>query len=264
MSAACIGGSAAKLVDKRFVQHLGTKDRVRLEDHLVACGWCTERYRRLQLFDRVAAAGPDGIDVPSSFEVDRVAADLGLLADPKPAPTWWRWPAFSGLAMAAALSLLFVVNVPTTPPGEFTARGAIAAPLSFSAFIIEGPNAVRPHDRDLPVPANAHLKLRAAWSDGETRDLDARVRVLMVDADDVARVVSLDPPRTAFDVVSVPGAVSLDKLPPGPATIYVVVGASDPSALTVAGTSRPTVDALKREVSGAIAIERFDLEIAEP
>ena len=65
-------------------------------------------------------------------------------------------------------------------------------------------------------------------------------------------------------MAAVRGAVWLDTLPPGPATIYVVVGASDPSALTVAGTSRPTVDALKREVSGAIAIERFDLEIAEP
>lgn len=270
MNAVCLGGRAAKLVDARFVRILDHRERARLEDHLIACGACAERYYRLQLADRVAANGPDdAFDCPSVFEIERIAADLGLTGPPPKRALGFRWPAFAGLLGAAALSLMLVIGGPLQKPTEeFVSRGASGAALTFAAFVIDGPSAarpqaVRPHDVSSPVAADAHFKLRASWADGATRGLEGEVRVVLVDADGVSRVVSLTAPEAPFDVASVRGAVSLAKLPPGLATIYVVTGAADATALTVAGTSRPSAEVFAAQIGDQVTAQRFDLEISD-
>ena len=79
MNAECIGGSAKKLVDARFVRLLDDRERSALETHLAACGFCGERYRRLQLAERVVAVGAErAFEEPSPLEIDRIAADRWL------------------------------------------------------------------------------------------------------------------------------------------------------------------------------------------
>src|SRR5688572_17153957 len=89
MNPSCVDGGARRLVDARFLRVLDTHERTELESHLVACVACSERYRRLQLAERVAAVGPDrAFDEPSPLEIERIARDLDLVERPVDRFAW--------------------------------------------------------------------------------------------------------------------------------------------------------------------------------
>src|SRR5262245_44459267 len=132
--ATCVASREAKLVDARFVRPLSEREKRRMEDHLVACGTCRERYRKLQLADRVAAFGPDDeLDRPAPVEVDRIAQDLGLLEPPRPR-RWFSLPIFGTASTLAAVALAVVLFL--RPSDELVEKGDANTGITFSAYAI--------------------------------------------------------------------------------------------------------------------------------
>lgn len=265
-ASACVSSRTGRLIEARFVRPLNDGERGKLEGHLVSCHACAERYRRLQLAERVAAHGPEeGLFEPSAFEIERIAGDLGLLEPPKRA---WRLslsaPMIAVTASVAVCLAALVVVLPTADD-QLVPRGEISTELSFAAYAIDDTGAVRPLERT--VSARDHLKLRASWADGAARSL-AAVRVVMVSESGEVRVEALGRPvgesGDAFDVATVPGTIALKGLTAGSWAIYVVGGdvRTPLESLGPLVRSRPTAARLNEALEGAQA-QRFDV-LVEP
>jgi hypothetical protein len=262
MNTTCVGGGARRLVDARFSRTLSAGERSELEQHLVACAACSERYRRMQLAERVATVGADrALAEPSPFEVERIAADLGLVSRPVEQASWWsrRRAAFAGFTAAAAVAaslILFAVRTP--PPEQVIERGAAATTLSFAVYVIGDGGAIRVHDQGSPVRADELLKLRASWTGVAPRS----VAVAIVDAEGKVDVAALGAPKGAETGATIPGAVALAGRAPGNAIMYLFAfegAAADRAAIAAAVENRPESPRLP----GALAVERRELPIEE-
>ena len=250
--ATCTAKRAAKLIDARFLRPLSPRERSKMEDHLGACAVCRERYRKLQLADRVAAFGEEELDRPAPIEIDRIAQDLGLFEAPRVRTPWFALPLVGTAAALALVAVLFV-----KPSDELIERGAGPAGMTFSAYAIssEGPRLLEDGGR---VGASEHLKLRASWGES-ARDIDG-VDVLLVGGEKLVHVRLAAPDRTS-EVASVPGAISLSGFSKGRLTAYVIAAKSfDLERVRSLAESRAPPEELV-EALDAAAGERIDLEV---
>ncbi len=243
----CDDRRCRRLVDRSFTRgRLSATERTDLEEQLAACPDCRERYRRLQLAERVAAHGPElAFERPSPAEIDRVADALGLL-EPTPVRAGWRRPAaLLGLAAALAVGLLLALRPAPTPDDGLAPRGDGAAPgPSWAAFAIGPDGAIQPSRPGLEVGAGASLKLRVAWSGAERGRLPGPVWVILVPASGPPLVTRLEAPDGPFAAASVPGAVRLDALPAGRLTIYARAGPEPDDVLLRHVATRPPAEGL--------------------
>lgn len=252
MSAQCIGGSARKLVDERFVRLLDGDERGHLEAHLVACAACSERYRRLQLAERVAAVGPErAVDEPGSFEIERIAGDLGLLESPRRLRI--EWLPIGGLFLAAAtaaLAFLLLPVVASQDEGELLPRGAPVADTTFAVYVVSAAGEVRAHRAEEPVRAGEHLKLRVsrAATEGTWPQLSAIV------AGTEPRVLRLESPRSADPSASVPGAIAAGALPRGRAALYLIAAPELPEDARL-------IDAVEGEPAAELVAKKLEARV---
>jgi len=242
----CVAKRDGKLIDARFVRSLSDGERSKMEDHLVACGWCRERYRKLQLADRVTAFGAEAeLDVPAPIEVERMARDLGLLAPEKPKRVRFD-VRIAGMAFALALAVMLFLR----PADDLIERGAGPSAVTFSAYA-GGEGKWRLLEPGAQVAASEHLKLRA------TGEANAGVEVLLVAADGKVEHVHLLAPTSSL----VPGAIALEGLPPGALTAYLIAAKSfEPEAVRELAAKRVPAKELASALEGA-SVERMDLEV---
>jgi hypothetical protein len=224
MNTECVGGRGNKLVDARFLRALDGAERGELERHLVACTSCSERYRRLQLAERVASVGPErAFEEPSPFEIERMAMDLGLVDRPER-----RWSAFlrsrflttalPALAVTAAVSL-FVIAPRTLFEDRPVERGEVAnGPITVAAYVISANGDIRALAGDPRVHASDYLKLRVGFVDA-ARSRAAHAVEVRFDGFDR----TFDLPNPGELAVSVPDAIALAKLPVGKSRVEIEV-----------------------------------------
>jgi hypothetical protein len=246
--ATCVAKREGKLIDERFIRPLNEREKRSMEDHLTACGVCRERYRKLQLADRVVAFGEE-IDQPAPAEIDRIAHDLGLFDAPRN-PPWFAVKWFGAAASVAALAVMLLLFV--KPSDELVERGGTDAVMTFSAYAIapEGPRLLENGAR---VTTAEHLKLRAS---GDAHI--SGVEVLLVASDGTLDHVHLAAPQRS----TVPGAISLSGLPPGKLTAYVVAAPSfDLEKVRPLAARRADPQDLARALGDA-SVERIELEVA--
>jgi hypothetical protein len=263
IDSSCVGGGARKLVDQRFLRPLSPPERERLEAHLVSCAHCNERYRRLQLAERVAAGPvgePTGPYEPSPSELERVAMDLGLLGAEAAVPRLW--PRLFPPLMVGAASLAAMVLVVTSIRSgkveeEPVARGPTASrTISFETYVVSEQE-IRLHAAKMAVRPSDHLKFRASYFGGA-------LAVALVPASGPITVVDFSIPGDgASSAVSVPGALSLASLPPGQAIAYLIAGKGSGDPIRQVVESRPSAQAVKDALHAA-AVERIELEVAPP
>ncbi len=176
-----------KLVDAAFVGGLSANERDRMHDALAGSIELQERYRKLQLAERVASLGPErALDEPSPFEIDRVAQRLGLLDAPAPRRRWFgSWKMALPMVVAAAAAALVLAprsdESSASDPGALVARGGEATPSisvyrtsSKSGFELVGDSVTR--DAQLILRSSAGettTQWRAVWqfADGNTEIL---------------------------------------------------------------------------------------------
>ena len=248
---ACVATRAGKLIDQRFVRSLSDGERGRMDRHLEACGHCRERYRRMQLAERVAAHGADGpLDVPSPLEVERMAESLGLVAPERRGFSLPVLPAFGGFAsLAVALIAIFFFMRP--PPEYVGARGGAEGP-SVSAYAVG--EKIRLLESGAVVSAGEHLKLRASGLQGEVP-----VHVLLVDGQGDVEHVELGTVDASTEIVTIPGAISLSELEPGRMAAYVIFSTDfSLEAVQARAAARAPPEALAEVLEGA-TVRRVDL-----
>lgn len=249
---------ASKLVDAAFEGGFSSKQGAKLQEVLASSGDAAQRYRRLQLAERVAAHGPEAaLETPSEFEIDRIARNLGLLA-PEPRPSRWRawispWVLTGGLVLSSAV-VLFTLSV---PPPEIQARGGHDA-LSFSTYAITTQGAISVVSPGASLTPQDRLKVRLSWQ-GEVLPLSG-VWVGVVDQSGRVRVTSLAAPDT--QVATVPGLVDLGWVAPGDVRVYVVGSSTSlaESALVSALSPRPDAATIKESL-GAVAVDLVDVRV---
>jgi hypothetical protein len=268
----CSGDPARKLVDARFVRPLAERERARLESHLASCGSCSERYRRLQLADRVASIGPQrALDEPSPFEIERIARDLGLVEAPRP---WWQGLLGSRAVLAgvpaavaaAALVLVFVFPqslVEQRDRGQLIERGTGPKPVSFAAYVVGRDSRIRLHANDAAVYTSEYLKLRVAAA-GVAKDALRSVQVVIVGERGGVSVLKMSVPDDRSPLRTVSGAVVLNALPPGHAVVYAI-GAKedlDEEAIRAAAAKKPGASELASALGDRVlGIDRFELDV---
>lgn len=251
---ACAGGADRKLVEARFLRALDEGERKRLERHLLGCASCSEKYRRLQLAERVASVGTDrALEEPSFLEIERIAGDLGLFGPPKTARNWLP---FAGLLAAVACALLLIVLRPQDPSETFTPRGDPSG-LTFAAYVIAADGAIRSHTAVAPVSKDDHLKLRVSRPDkGKPWP-----KMFLVIATDTPKVIELVAPEKNEPAASIPGAIPLAGLPSGKVTAYVIAtDEADEQTLSEAVRDRPAADRVRQSLGRAV-VERIELEV---
>ncbi len=252
---------ASNLLDLAFTTGLDPKQQERLQEALVGSAELCERYRRLQLAERVAAHGPEvALEAPSEFEIDRMARGLGLMA---PAPRVFRlrrwvrsWFVPAGLALSAAVAL-FALNVPAPEP-HLQARGS-AEGLSLSAYVVSAQGQITELSSGARLEATDRLKLRLSWQ-GEAQPLSA-VWVGIVDHEGRVTMSELTAPEA--QLATVPGFVDLPGTT-GPVRVYVMGthrGLSQ-SALKSALSLRPDSEDLPSELK-TIGAYHIDIEVRE-
>lgn len=263
--AACANGRSRRLVDARFLRGLDAGEKNELELHLASCGPCTERYRRLQLAERVASVGPErAFEEPSPLEIERIARDLQLLEAPADRWAWLRdmRGAVAGLSAAVAIAAAIGVFVAVRPPQEtLIARGgAEQRAATFSMFVIGADGAIRPYAEDGALKASELIKLRASWSGAEPK----HVAVAIVDAAGAVRVAQLGAPKGASTGATIPGAIALAGSSAGDAIAYLLASESaiDESALRAAIAASPDAETLRASLK-VLAVDRRVLHIAE-
>jgi len=254
-----------RLLDACFVRQLSAREYARLDALLLSSPELLQRYRRLQLAERVAAHGPEaGLETPSFAETDRIAARLGLL---QPAPVSARWrawlrrpPWIFQLTFAAGLALLVLVLVPKPAPEHIQMRGQVEAQVSFAAYRLSPQgqfSALQPGDK---IHSKDRLKLRMSWADAPPQATGA-LWVAMIDAQGEVRTEALQTP--SGQIAAVPGVVGLWGLAPGPAWVYVVSAPGlQAGALMSAVRARPTQDELRAELE-AFGVLRVPIEVLE-
>lgn len=232
-----------KLVEARFTRALSPREEARLKDALAASPELSERYRRLQLAERVAAHGPEGgLEAPSPFEVERGARALGLM-DP-PARRRWVWtPWLAGASLALAAGVAALVVAPVGMQEALQARGGAVSGASFAAYVVAPEGGFAELRDGVELTPEHRLKLRLSF-EGPPTPLDA-VWVALVPATGAPRVERLSAPEGAM--AAVPGVVGLFGLPPGPVTVYVLAapGAVDAGEVAAAVAGRPEGAALE-------------------
>ena len=133
-----------------------------MEEHLTACGGCRERYRKLQLADRVIAFGAEGeLDQPSPVEIDRIARDLGLLDAERTAPLVVDGVVVRRCGVGGGAG----GDVAVVREAERRAGRAGRAPdgVTFSAYAIDDASGPRLLEGGRErASASEHLKLRAS------------------------------------------------------------------------------------------------------
>lgn len=242
-------GEARRLRDN-FLGGISEVETAKMQDSLARSPRLAERYRRLQLAERVAAHGPqEALERPSPAEVDRVAARLGLL-EPEPAPSVWRarfapWMFGAALAVSAALALFTVM--PSAQQDVLRPRGGAATGASFSAYVVRPGGGFERIEPGARLGDQDRLKLRLSWS-GAASALDA-VWVVVVDGSGRVEVTRLEPPAGALGAV--PGVVGLWACASGVAKVYMVAA---PTPLTKARL-RAAVDG---EPSAEVTASRLD------
>jgi hypothetical protein len=281
VNSTCVGGAARKLVEARFVRPLLGTERERLEHHLGACAFCSERYRRLQLAERVAARGPGAIDEPSPAEIERIAFDLGLAGDGSVASDWGavkerllgllggRGPLAALAGVLALVLLLIWVRPPRLGPEDgLVPRGEHGAnAVSFQLYVVAADGSIRLNALEQPVSAADHLKLRASWT-GEA-PLSGAIEVYLVPHDGAVRRIRLEAPARASSpggaaVASVPGAVGLDGMPGGRAKVVVVAGPEHDLSKLLAEAPDLDPAALAARAGPGTSVERFEIEVRAP
>lgn len=212
MISTCAGGPAPRLVDARFLRPLEDRERTELETHLSSCAWCGERYRKLQLAERIASVGMErAVEEPSALEIERIAQDLHLVESTVSQPSWLRilqskLAGYSALVAVAAAVVLFLV---LRPPQEILLeRGGSTPGVTFSAFVINADGSIRPHDPAMPVKAGDNIKLRASW----TKDQPAFVYAAIYLSDGTVQLAKLEAPQGPSTGATIPGAITLSKL----------------------------------------------------
>jgi hypothetical protein len=252
----CVGGSAARLIELRFLRPLNEAERHRLEGHLTTCGACQERYRRLQRAERIAAHGVDGAqELPSPFELERIAADLGLYQPEPPRRRAWAWP----LAWVGALAVAAVLLVFLPPPREFLQdRGAEVAPANFAVFTADRAGGVVALETQATLQPGSPLKLRVAAPTPVA--LPGMAAVFVGEGPPVVITLPgldhVDAPTTVGGVVVVP------ELPNGAVWLYLVAASAplDPALLSRSLADRPEVLVAKERLS-ALVVERRLLQV---
>ncbi len=258
----CVAKREGKLIDARFLRPLDPRERSSMEEHLVACESCRERYRRLQLADRVIAFGPDAdLDRPAPLEVERIALDLGLLDRPRRRPFWLGLPFFGAVGSVAAMALVAALFL--RPSEVLLERGEAPVGITFSAYAIADDAGPRLLERGAQVALGEHLKLRASFGARALPQIDG-IEVLLVPARGEVQHVHLSAPERGAASASVPGAIALQGLAPGPLTAYVVAAERfELGSVEGLASSRAPPEALARALGGA-SVERIDLEVVGP
>lgn len=235
-----------------------------LRDGLASSAALAERYRRLQLAERVAAHGPEAaLETPSPAEIDRIAAGLGLL-EPAPRRLWrWTWAAAPAFALVAAVLLLVVWPRPT--PEVVQVRGGAATGASFAAYAVGADGGFTPL-ADARVTAGTRLKLRLSWAEAPVA-LDA-VWVAVVPASGPVRVTRLAAP--AGRLAAVPGVVALRGVPGGPVQVYAIAATArlDEAAVRAAVAGRLPDGEVEGEAEvgsalGAAGVTRWTAVVSE-
>jgi hypothetical protein len=121
-----------KMIDELILDDRPSGDWHELRTHLAGCASCRARYDRVSLAERMLHGGPDALATPSSSTLRRLEGAVIAPATPR-APAWQRvlaWMAPTqrwavGVAAAAAVAVLvpFLARSPSSPGGEFQARG---------------------------------------------------------------------------------------------------------------------------------------------
>lgn len=251
----CIGEGGQRLVEARFAGVLKAKEQERFERHLAACAACQERYRRLELAERVAAHGPSGAHEslgPGAY--DRVAADLGLHDPPNPRAPWaWLSLSVAGVMAVAAALVLFL-----RPPAELLIDRGDQGAVSFAVFAAGSGGEVVPLQKDLPLRPGTPLKLRI--SAPAPTPIGGLVAAFV--AGERVEWIPLEAPGSVEAATTVPGVVVVPPLAAGPAWLYLL-GAERPldrSGLEQALRSGPTPEALRAKAS-LVVVERRALVI---
>lgn len=250
-----------KRLERSFSGPLSPRQRARLEADLAASAPLAERYRRLQLMERVAAHGPhDALETPSFLETERVAERLGLL-EPAPRPRSWRAalpPWVFGAALVASVGLALLVVLPPPPQDVLQTRGEGGAQVSFAAYRLSADGAFTPVQAGAELVPSDRLKLRLSWASAPGH-LEA-VWVALVAADGRVKTTRLSAPEGA--IAAVPGVVDLWGLPPGPAELYVIgtQGELSPAALRSAVLARGS-DVQTQATLGAAGVMKVSVQM---
>ncbi len=220
---------AEKLVDQAFLRPLDHRERERLERHLMAYQESGERYRKIQLAQRVIAApsaSPEELlEEPSPAEIERIAQGLGLFeeAPRERASMFGWWP--MGLS-AAALALVgvfalgpYVGGLGSRPDPGLVARGG-AVEISFSTYIIRAKGGIEAARDGASLRPEDHLKLRVSWPKEQTpiRGL----WLVFVPEKGAPWVRALEAPKPSSEAVSIPGAIALRRASAGPLSVFIL------------------------------------------
>ncbi|MCA9550294.1 MAG: hypothetical protein KC933_09680 [Myxococcales bacterium] len=231
-----------KLLEARFTRPLSPREVARLERALASSPELAERYRRLQLAERVVAHGPEaGLEQPSPFEVERGARALGLLDPPaRRRPAWTPWVLGATFAMAAGLATLVVA--PVGMQEVLQERGGAVSGVSFAAYAVAPEGGFSELVEGARLTPEHRLKLRLSFQ-GPATPLDA-VWVALVPTSGAPRVERLAAPEG--NLAAVPGVVGLFGLPAGPVAVYVLAAArgASPGEISAAVAGRPAPEAL--------------------
>lgn len=252
----CVGGKDARLIELRFLRPLSETERRRLEGHLLGCGACQERYRRLQRAERIAAHGVEGAaELPSPFELERIAADLGLDQPEPPRRRGWAWPfAWVGALAVAGALLLFL----PPPPELLQDRGGVVAPLSFAVFTADPGGAVVALETQASLQPGAPLKLRVA----APSSVDSPGLAAVFVGVGAPVVVALPGLSQVNGPTTVGGVVTIPEVPSGEVWLYLVAAAAplDPKLLSLALADRPEAQVAQERLS-ALVVERRVLRV---
>jgi anti-sigma factor RsiW len=94
---------------------ISEEERARVEEHLLGCRPCLERFFALKR-DIETASGSPAPSPSSALRLRRaVAAELGLAA-PRKAWSWWERPLAFGFAGAAVVAILVSVKISASGP----------------------------------------------------------------------------------------------------------------------------------------------------
>lgn len=252
----CVGGKDARLIELRFLRRLSEAERRRLEGHLLGCGPCQERYRRLQRAERIAAHGVEGAaESPSPFELERIAADLGLDQPEPPRRLGWPWPFVWAGALAVAAALLLFLR---PPPELLQDRGGVVAPLSFAVFTADPGGAVVALETQARLQPGAPLKLRVSAPAPVAAPALAAVFVGAA----APVVVALPGLSQVSAPTTVGGLLTIPEVPSGEVWLYLVAAAAplDPLTLSQAVADRPEAQVAQERLS-ALVVERRALRV---
>lgn len=220
---------AEKLVDQAFLRPLDHRERERLERHLMAYQESGERYRKIQLAQRVIAAPSASpqelLEEPSPAEIERIAQGLGLFEEaPRESRKVFAWWPMGLSAAALALAGVFALGPDLGRFGARTDPGLVArggeVEISFSTYIIRAKGGIEAARDGVPLRPEDHLKFRVSWPKKQT-PLQG-LWLVFVPQTGAPWARSLDAPQPSSEAVSIPGAVAVRRAAPGPLSVFIL------------------------------------------